>query len=222
VRRLALALTVLLFSSFALAQRHISFPAPDGYRLRADLYGMGPRGVVLAHGGRFTMESWDKQARILAKEGFRVLTLDFRGYGQTIAGTQTSDDKSYPDVLTAVRYLHSTGAKSVSVVGASMGGDAAADAAIAARPGEIERIVFLGSDGGDRPERLPGRKLFIVSRNDESSEGLRLPGISEHYGRAPEPKQLVILVGSAHAQFIFDTDQGSRLMHELLRFLSEP
>jgi len=219
---LTLTLIVLLFAGLALAQRHISFPAPDGYLLRADLYGKGPRGVVLAHGGRFTMESWDKQARILAKAGFRVLALDFRGYGQTIPGTQTSDDKSYPDVLTAVRYLHSTGAKSVSVVGASMGGDAAADAAIAARPEEIDRIVFLGSDGGDTPERLPGRKLFIVSRNDASAEGLRLPRISEHYGRAPEPKQLVILEGSAHAQFIFDTDQSSRLMQELLRFLSEP
>jgi esterase/lipase len=215
-------LTVLLFSSFAAAQEHVSFPAPDGYRLHADLYGKGPRGVVLAHGGRFTMQSWDKQARNLAKAGFRVLALDFRGYGQTIPGTQTSDDKTYPDVLTAVRYLHSTGAKSVSVVGASMGGDAAADAAIAARPGEIERIVFLASDGGDTPERLSGRKLFIVSRNDGSSEGLRLPTISEHYGRAPAPKQLVVLEGSAHAQFIFDTGQGSRLMHELLRFLSEP
>jgi hypothetical protein len=103
-----------------------------------------------------------------------------------------------------------------------MGGDAAADAAIAARPEEIDRIVFLGSDGGDTPERLPGRKLFIVSRNDASAEGLRLPRISEHYGRAPEPKQLVILEGSAHAQFIFDTDQGPRLMQELLHFLSEP
>jgi pimeloyl-ACP methyl ester carboxylesterase len=222
VRSLILTLAIFLFASLARAQEHVSFPAPDGYRLGADLYGSGARGVVLAHGGRFTMESWDKQARILAKAGFRVLALDFRGYGQTIAGTQTTDDKSYPDVLTAVRYLHSAGAKSVSVVGASMGGDAAADAAIAARPGEIDRIVFLGSDGGDTPERLPGRKLFIVSRNDASSEGLRLPRISEHYGRAPEPKQLVILESSAHAQFIFDTDQGSRLLHELLRFLSEP
>jgi dienelactone hydrolase len=222
MRSLGLSLTILLLAGLAPAQRHISFLAPDGYRLSADLYGKGPRGVVLAHGGRFTMESWDKQARILAKAGFRVLALDFRGYSQTIAGTQTSDDKSYPDVLTAVRYLHSTGAKSVSVVGASMGGDAAADAAIAAPPGEIERIVFLASDGGDAPERLPGRKLFILSRNDESSEGLRLPRISEHYGRAPGPKQLIILEGSAHAQFIFDTDQGARLMQELLRFLSEP
>jgi pimeloyl-ACP methyl ester carboxylesterase len=222
MRNLGLALTVLLFAGLAPAQKHVSFPAPDGFRLRADLYGKGPRGLVAAHGGRFTMESWDKQARIFAKAGFRVLALDFRGYGQTIAGTQTSDDKSYPDVLAAVRYLHSTGAKSVSVLGASMGGDAAADAALAAHPGEIDRIVFLGSDGGDSPERLPGRKLFIVSRNDESGDGPRLPSISEHYRRAPEPKQLVILEGSAHAQYIFDTEQGPRLMQELLRFLSEP
>jgi alpha-beta hydrolase superfamily lysophospholipase len=222
MRNLGLALTVLLFAVLAPAQKHVSFPAPDGFRLRADLYGKGPRGLVLAHGGRFTMESWDKQARIFAKAGFRVLSLDFRGYGQTIAGTQTSDDKSYPDLLAAVRYLHSTGAKSVSVVGASMGGDAAADAALAAHPGEIDRIVFLGSDGGDSPERLPGRKLFVVSRNDASGDGPRLPSISEHYRRAPEPKQLVILEGSAHAQYIFDTEQGPRLMQELIRFLSEP
>jgi pimeloyl-ACP methyl ester carboxylesterase len=222
MRSLVLALTVLLFAGVASAQKHVSFPAPDGFRLRADLYGKGLRGLVLAHGGRFTMESWNKQARIFANAGFRVLALDFRGYGQTIAGTQSADEKSYPDVLAAVRYLHSTGTKSVSVIGASMGGDATADAALAARPGEIERIVFLASDGGDSPERLPGRKLFIVSRNDVSSDGLRLPRISEHYRRAPEPKQLVILEGSAHAQFIFDTDQGPRLMQELLRFLSEP
>jgi hypothetical protein len=58
--------------------------------------------------------------------------------------------------------------------------------------------------------------------NAYSSDGPRLPRISEHYGRAPEPKKLVVLEGSAHAQFIFDTDQGPRLIQELLRFLSEP
>lgn len=219
---LRLAMIMLLFASLAAAQEHVSFPTPDGFRLQANLYGKGDRGVVLVHGGRFNKDSWDKQARILAEAGFRVLAIDFRGYGQTIAGTQSTDDKSYPDVLAAVRYLHVAGAKSVSVVGASMGGDAAADAATAARPGEIERIVFLASDGGDSPEHLQGRKLFIVSRNDESSEGPRLPRISEHYRRAPEPRRLVILEGSAHAQFIFDTDQGPRLIQELLRFLSEP
>jgi dienelactone hydrolase len=217
-----LAVTVLLCGGLTAAQEHISFATPDGYRLNADLYGKGSRAVVLVHGGRFNKESWEKQAQILARANFRVMAIDFRGYGQSQAGTRKTDDKHYSDVLTAVRYLHAAGAKSVSVVGASMGGDAAADAVVEARPEEIERIIFLASDGGDAPERLQGRKLFIVSRADESSDGPRLPGISEHYGRAPEPKRLIVLEGSAHAQFIFGTDQGSRLMQEILHFLSEP
>lgn len=220
--RLARLMIVLLFASLTAAQEHVSFSALDGVRLQANLYGKGDRGIVLVHGGRFDKDSWDKQAQFFSQHGFRVLAIDFRGYGQTIPGTHTADEKSYPDVLAAVRYLHHAGSNSVSVIGASMGGDAAADASIAARPGEIDHIVFLGSEGGDSPERLQGRKLFIVSRDDRSSDGPRLPGISEHYRNAPEPKQLVILEGSAHAQFIFATDQGARLLQELLRFLSEP
>ena len=42
------------------------------------------------------------------------------------------------------------------------------------------------------------------------------------YEKATGPKELVILDGSAHAQFIFATDQGERLMREILRFLSQP
>jgi dienelactone hydrolase len=219
---LTLIAIVLLFTAPAHAQETVSFPTPDGYRLHADLYGKGSRGLILAHGGRFNKESWHKQAEVFAQAGFRVLAIDFRGYGQSQAGSQTTDDKHYPDVLTAVRYLHNAGVKSVSIVGASMGGDAAGDAAAESDLGEIDRIVLLGSEGGDSPERMKGRKLFIVTRDDRSGYGPRLPGITEHYRKAPDPKKLVVLEGSAHAQFIFDTDQGPRLMQELLSFLSEP
>jgi len=37
-----------------------------------------------------------------------------------------------------------------------------------------------------------------------------------------EPKKLVVLDGSAHAQFLFATDQAERVMREILNFLSEP
>jgi dienelactone hydrolase len=227
MRAFVTALFVLLLITqcvvLAPAQEAVTFPAPDGYRLHADLYGKGDRAVVLAHGGRFTKESWSKQAEAFADAGFRVLATDFRGYGQSWElGAKTEDWKHYPDVLAAVRYLHNAGAKSVSLVGASMGGDAAGDAAAESSPGEIDRIVFLGSEGGDSPERLKGRKLFIVTRDDESGDGPRLPGITEHYRKAPDPKKLVVLEGSAHAQFIFETDQGPRLLKEILRFLSEP
>ena len=40
-------------------------------------------------------------------------------------------------------------------------------------------------------------------------------------GQAPEFKELLILDGDAHAQFIFATDQGDRLMRAILRFLSD-
>jgi pimeloyl-ACP methyl ester carboxylesterase len=222
VTTLLVLLFILLSTALISAQEAVTFPAPDGYRIHADLYGKGDRGLILAHGGRFTRESWHKQADVFADAGFRVLATDFRGYGQSVPGSQSADWKHYPDVLAAVRYLHDAGAKSVSVVGASMGGDAAGDASAASNAGEIDRIVFLGSEGGDSPERLKGRKLFIVTRDDQSGDGPRLPGITENYRKAPDPKKLVILDGSAHAQFVFETDQGPRLLQEMLRFLSEP
>jgi dienelactone hydrolase len=220
--RLAPIVIVLLFTVLAPAQEAVSFPTADGYRLHADRYGKGERGLILAHGGRFNKESWHKQAEVFAEAGFRVLAIDFRGYGQSAPDSRSEDWKHYSDVLAAVRYLHSTGVNSVSIIGASMGGDAAGDASAESNPGEIDRIVLLGSEGGDSPERMKGRKLFIVTRDDRSGDGLRLPGITEHYRKAPDPKKLVVLEGSAHAQFIFDTDQGPRLMQEMLSFLSEP
>ena len=61
-----------------------------------------------------------------------------------------------------------------------------------------------------------------MSRDDTRGDGLvRLVRIREHYEKAPGPKELVILDGSAHAQFIFETEEGERVMGEILRFLAE-
>jgi len=226
---LAVLMSVFAFGSEGEGQvavelpEQVSFPTQDGGLICGNLYGEGNRGVVLAHGGQFNKESWEKQARVLVKAGFRVLAIDFRGYGQS-KGPGQADPLSAPlhlDVLGAVRYLRKTGAKTVSVVGASMGGGAGADASIEA-PGEIDRVVLLAGWGDGPQEKLRVRKLFIVARDDANSAGPRLPKIREQYEKAPDPKELVILDGSAHAQFLFQTDQGERLMREILRFLSEP
>lgn len=105
----------------------------------------------------------------MVKGGFRVLAIDFRGRGQSRGGAQTKtlDDGLRFDVLSAVRYLRNNGAKTVSVIGASFGGRAAAEASVEAEP-------------------------------------------------------VIILDGPAHAQYIFETEQGERLMREILRFLSSP
>ena len=222
VRPLIITLAALALSQVTLAQKTISFPTEDGGVVFADLYGAGPRAVVLAHGGRFNKESWAKQARILQDSGFEVLAIDFRGYGKS-HGPGDSDPEDAPlyfDVLAAVRYLHANGAKSVSVIGGSMGADAAGDASIRSRPGEIDRVVLLGAHPNDPAGKLKSAVLYIVARDDTSGDGPRLPAIREAYEKSPEPKKLVVVEGSAHAQYLFQTDQGERVMREILSFLS--
>jgi len=224
--RVLRALTaVLALMGPCAAQDQVSFQTPDGWTIHADLYGSGDRGVVLVHGGRFEKSSWAKQANILVSAGFRALAVDLRGFGLSKDGPQSvrSDFGSPLDVLAAVRYLHEKGAKRVSIVGASMGGDAAEGALAQAKPGEMDRVVLLAHGAYGSPEKLTGRKLFIVSRDDPGPDGQpRLVRIRAQYDKAPDPKELVILEGSAHAQLIFQTDQGERLMREILRFLSTP
>ena len=108
------------------------------------------------------------------------------------------------------------------MVGGSFGGSAAGDASIKSAPGEIDRIVFLGAAPNLPADALKSRVLFIVARDDRGGSGPRLPEIQAQYEKAPQPKQLIILEGSAHAQFLFQTDQGTRVTHEIVRFLSAP
>lgn len=224
MRTLGVALGALLLAGAAGAPQLVSFPTQDGGVVYADMYGKGERGVVLAHGGRFNKESWREQALALAAAGFRVVAIDFRGYGES-RGPGAADPLGAPlhlDVLGAVRYLRRSGARTVAVVGGSMGGSAGADA-LAEAPGEIDRLVLLGSGAGSEPGKLRGRKLFILSRDDIGpGDKPRLPRIRAQYEITPEPKELVILEGSAHAQFIFETAEGDRLLREILRFLSAP
>ena len=220
-----IAIALLLSATDVLAQQLVSIPAPDGGVIQADLYGSGDRGVVLAHGGRFDKSSWQKQARALVNAGFRVLAIDFRAAVEMRAGKETpclyDETCLVTDVLAAVRYLRKAGVKTVAVVGASLGGGAAAQAAVDARAGEIDRVVLLAHMPIKAPERMKGRKLFIIAKDDLGSGDVpRLPGIREQFEKASQPKELVVLDGSAHAQFIFDSPEGPKLMQEILKFLS--
>jgi pimeloyl-ACP methyl ester carboxylesterase len=223
--RAALAVPLaLLLTEPVVAPQTISLPTEDGGHVCADLYGAGDRGIVLAHGGRFKKESWHDQIPPLVEAGFRVLAIDFRGFGCS-SGPGQADFDTAPfenDVLAAVRYLRKEGARTVSVVGGSLGGSAAGDASVKSTPGEIDRIVLLGAAPSLPAEKLHSRALFIVARDDRSGAGPRLPGIKAQYEKAPQPKELIVLEGSAHAQFLFETDQGARVMREILRFLSAP
>ena len=201
--------------------RLVSFPTGDGGVVYADEYGSGERGLVLAHGGRFTKESWAKQAPVFVEAGFRVLAIDFRGRGQSRGGPQASSaDDVHLDVLGAIRYLRESGARTVSVIGASFGGGAAAEAAVHAPAGTLDRLVLLAHAPIDNPEQISaGRTLVILAKDDVSGSGPRLPHLRDQYERVPGEKEFILLEGDAHAQLLFETEHSDRLLRELLRFL---
>lgn len=192
----------------------VTYRTADGGTIHGELYGAGAHAVLLAHGGVFNKESWEPLARQLQAAGFQVLAIDFRGYGDSVAGS--GGNVLEQDVLGGLRYLQEEQqAPFVSVIGGSMGGGASARAATLAMPGQIEALILLAAVSVDDPRDLhAGRILFIASEGESMT-----PGIRDQYEHAPDPKQLVLLPGDAHAQHIFKTDQAARLTEEILRFL---
>ncbi len=129
----------------------------QGLTLVGDLYGpsAGPE-VVLLHGGGQTRHAWDATAEALAEAGFRVLSFDQRGHGDS----DWAEDGDYrvhayaADLLAVTTQLHAPPA----VVGASLGGMAAL-LAQAEDPAAIAALVLV--DVAPRLE-LEGVKRIIA------------------------------------------------------------
>ena len=192
--------------------REISYQTSDGGVIFGNLYGEGPRAVLLGHGAVFNKESWDHLARRLAAEGHTALAIDFRGYGKSKAGQRRGGLDE--DIIGGIRYLREQGAARVSVIGASMGGGAVGDAVAQLDPGEIDGLILLAAVPTRSPERLQGRKLFIVSGGDASRSS-----VERQFQAASEPKALRTLPGNTHAQHIFGTALGEELTQIILAWI---
>ena len=212
---LVLAVATCLADNQSEQVREVYFETADGGRIVGNLYGNGDHSVVLSHGAVFNKESWDPLAKELSVDGYKVLAIDFRGYGNSLPGREQA--ALHEDILAAIRYLRRDGARTVSVIGASMGGGAAARAAVEAREGEIDRLILLAPAPIDNPEQMKAGKILFIASKDESLA----PRLTEQYERAPEPKRLELLEGTAHAQHIFKTDQSEELTTLIVEFLAD-
>ncbi len=191
----------------------VTFSTADGGTIEADLYGNGEQAVVLAHGAIFNKESWNDLARTLAENGFTVLAINFRGFGKSTVGKE--QNALYQDILGAIRFLHKRKSiKQVSVLGASMGGGAAAQAAISSLPGEIDKLILLSPTSVQHPGKIQGKTLYIASSNEAMYDQIKT-----QFEKVATPKQWLVIDGSAHAQHIFKTDQTAALTQAILVFL---
>lgn len=209
--------TFLLTSAMAFAQESrdniISFRTEDNGTIYATLYGSGKNGVVLAHGAAFNMESWHPLAIKIRALGMSVLAIDFRGYGKSKAGT--NENGLYEDVLGAIQYLKSHGAQNVSVLGASMGGGASAEAAVKSKEKVINKLILLSPVPIRNPSGMKYNKVLYLASKDEPLRHI----IESQFKESPKPKQIRLFDGSAHAQNIFKTNRSDSLTNTIINFL---
>lgn len=93
--------------------------------------------VVLLHSSVCDRRMWRPQVGPLRDAGFRVLAVDFRGFGDTPAPTET-----YDNAADVIALLDAYGIAQASLVGASMGGQVAHE--LAARwPDRVGALVLL-------------------------------------------------------------------------------
>ena len=167
----------------------------------ASVWGEGDLGVVLAHGASYDAASWEPQGRTLAENSVVAVAVD---------------DITPDSVRFAIDYLkNERGVESVALIGASAGARPVLQVA-KEEPKEVSQIILLSGIGdvsglGEYP------KLFVASEGEGLADQAR-----QMADEAPgDNNEALILSGDAHAQAIFQTEEGERLMRTILERLEE-
>lgn len=167
------------------AGKAVDLTAADGVHLKATYFAGKPGpGILLLHQCNQTRTAWQGLAERLASTGFNVLTMDYRGFGES--GGAPFDkmtpqeqgklvNEQWPaDIDVALKFLSSQqGVKPevTGVGGASCGVNQSIQAA--RRHPEVKSLVLL-SGGTDREgrqflQKSPALPIFIASADDDSN-----------------------------------------------------
>jgi esterase/lipase len=211
------------------ASTAVSFRSPDGVKLAGRVFGDGQVGVVLAHMFPADQTSWWAFARVLAPQGFTVLTFDFRGYcpGGVAGCSEGQRDVAamWQDVLGAVDFMMARGLVRVMLVGASMGGTASLLAA--AQPGvPVVAIVALSApqsfEGLTADRTVLGNvtaaKLFVAGNSDPTGAATAAQAM---YEESPPPKQVEIFTSSDHGTDLLTGNQSGRVQTLIMGYLEQ-
>ncbi len=139
-----------------------------------DEAGEGPA-VVLLHAAVGDRRMWDAQFTALAQD-HRVIRYDRRGFGESTGG---SDAFFHHEDLLAL--LDAWGIERAALVGSSMGGACALDAALAA-PERITRVALLGSglSGHEWPPHMQA-DLASLTRDVDLTDPAAMAEINLRY-----------------------------------------
>jgi len=218
-----ICMALLGFAASAQTAKHdADLAAPDGVKLKVTYYSAGKPGpgVLLMHQCNRDRTSWDPLARQLAEAGLNVLTLDYRGYGESGGERfqalppqqQAAAREKWPgDIDVAYQYLlaqPSVDHARIGAGGASCGVDNSIQ--LARRHPEVKTLVLLSGDtdqyGIKFLESATGVPIFISASADDG-ETLPLMRWLMAFSRNPEDK-LVPYKAAGHGTEMFKVEKG--------------
>ena len=198
--------------------QRVQFTATDGVQLVGYLQGVSGPGIVFAHSYRTDQRRWREFADETAGAGFRTLTFDFRGYGESEGQRDVATIDR--DVEGAYRYLVGRKIRPVFLVGASMGGTAvvlvAARVPVAGVATLSAPIVLGGLDLDPSLPLLRAPKLFIAAEGDATAAA----AVQRFVERTPDPKTVRMLPGDAHGMDLFASPAAPAVKAALRAFFA--
>jgi len=174
------------------------FASAEGTRVYYEVHGDGPA-VVLAHGAGGHHAIWWQQVPFLV-DRYRVVALDFPGFGSSQAGRSEYDTHEFPGCILAV--LDHAGIERAALVGQSLGAPPSLSVA-AAYPDRVAGVVLAHSIGGIQDPEVA--EMVLADR----AEAEKLPVIdrllsSEFQRREPERVFLFQQMGTFNAAKVPD------------------
>jgi pimeloyl-ACP methyl ester carboxylesterase len=131
----------------------------NGIKLAYDEAGDGPA-VLLIHGFPLCRQMWRPQAKALAAAGFRAVTPDLRGFGESESGTQVgSTDLLADDLIALLDYL---GIEKAVVGGMSMGGYVMLNL-LARYPQRFSAACFIVTRADADDETARGKRNHLIA-----------------------------------------------------------
>lgn len=185
---IAIALGAWLSCGSALAQVETNLKAGDA-TVSALTLGQGEHVVIALHGAGgndrryFFSEAGGQLGQELAKAGFRVVAPTWSGQ----AGS------GFKEVAAAIAHARETGAKKISLMGHSRGGELAATYAKQQADGSFDSVIQLASVDDQGLPLSKTKKLFAYNKYDKWPKWQ-----AAAFEKSAEPKQLVELGGSGH------------------------
>lgn len=172
-----------------------------GGDISADLYGVvygtGRTGVVIAHMNGGNACQGTPYGKELAAAGYRVLILEFAGFGASTAAGATKAQQ----IAAAAAYLRSDGATAVALIGGSMGGTASLIAATQITP-PVKAVVSLSAPttfGGDDALSAVAKLAVPVFYSAGEYESSFVDNAKELFAATPKTVERKLVLGAATA-----------------------